>query len=134
MPTNTPLADDVKASPERDPRIPHSAEIAVSDDRGIAALRGTVERFSQRCAAAEDAAKIDGVYDVVNQLKVNMLGVDSREDDELRGVALQSLSWEADVPNSVDVKVQDGGVTLKGQVSYRYQSEPPMTKCRGCPA
>jgi len=121
--TNTPLGDEVKASLERDPRIPHPAEIAVSDQRGIVALRGTVERFSQRRAAAEDAAKIDGVYDVVNHLKVNVLGVDSREDDEIRGVALQSLSWDADVPNSVDVKVKDGWVTLNGEVSYQYQSD-----------
>jgi osmotically-inducible protein OsmY len=121
--TNTPLEDNVTASLERDPRIPRPAEIAVSDDRGIVTLRGTVERFSQRRAAAEDAAKIDGVYEVVNHLKVNMLGVDSREDDELRGIALQSLSWDGDVPDSVDVKVQDGWVTLKGQVSYQYQSD-----------
>jgi osmotically-inducible protein OsmY len=121
--THTPLEDAVKASLEHDPRIPHPAEIAVSDDRGIVALRGTVERFSQRRAAAEDAAKVDGVYEVVNHLKVDVLGVDSREDDELRGIALQSLSWDADVPHSVDVKVQDGWVTLKGQVSYQYQSD-----------
>jgi osmotically-inducible protein OsmY len=121
--TNTPLEDEVKASLERDPRIPHPAEIAVSDDRGIVALRGTVERFSQRRAAAEDAAKVDGVYEVVNHLKVDVLGVDSREDDELRGIALQSLSWDADVPRSVDVKVKDGWVTLKGDVSYQYQSD-----------
>jgi osmotically-inducible protein OsmY len=121
--TNTPLEDNVTASLERDPRISRPAEIAVSDDRGIVTLRGTVERFSQRRAAAEDAAKIDGVYEVVNRLKVNVLGVDSREDDELRGIALQSLSWDGDVPDSVDVKVQDGWVTLKGQVSYQYQSD-----------
>jgi osmotically-inducible protein OsmY len=123
MLTNTPLADDVKASLERDPRVPHPEEIAVSDDRGIVGLRGTVERFSQRRAAAEDAAKVSGVYEVVNHLKVNVLGVDSREDDELRGIALQSFSWDADVPGSVDARVQDGWVTLKGEVGYQYQSD-----------
>jgi osmotically-inducible protein OsmY len=123
LPTNSPLEDNVRTSLERDPRIPRPAEIALSDDRGILTLRGTVERFSQRRAAAEDAAKIDGVYAVVNRLKVNVLGADSREDDEIRGVALQSLSWDADVPDSVDAKVQDGWVTLKGNVSYQYQSD-----------
>lgn len=123
MLTNTPLEDDVKARLERDPRIPSSAEIAVSDDDGIVTLRGTVERLSQRRAAADDAAKIDGVYKVVNHLKVDVLGADSREDDEIRGIALQSLSWDADVPDSVDAKVQDGWVTLKGNVSYQFQSD-----------
>jgi osmotically-inducible protein OsmY len=69
--TNRPLENEVKASLERDPRIPFAAEIAVSEERGVVGLRGTVERLSQRRAAAEDAAKIDGVYDVVNHLKVN---------------------------------------------------------------
>ena len=123
MLTGTPLEDHVKARLERDPRIPHPAEIAVSDDRGIVTLRGTVARFSQRRAAAEDAAEVDGVYDVINHLKVNVLGSDSREDDEIRGVALQSLSWDADVPDSVDAKVKDGWVTLKGPVRYQYQSD-----------
>ena len=124
MLTNTPLEDDVKSSLERDPRIPHSVEIAVSDDRGIVTLRGTVERFSQRRAAAEDAAKVDGVYEVINHLKVNLLGADSRSDDEIRGAALQSLLWDAAVPSdSVDVEARDGWVTVKGQVSQQYQSD-----------
>jgi osmotically-inducible protein OsmY len=121
--TSTPIEDEVKARLERDPRIPGSVEIAVSEERGIVALRGTVERFSQRRAAAEDAAAIAGVYEVVNHLKVNVLGVDRREDDEIRGVALQSLIWDSDVPDSVDVAVRDGWVTLKGQVSEQYQSD-----------
>ena len=123
MLTSTPIEDEIKASLERDPRIPRSVEIAVAEDRGIVRLRGTVERFSQRRAAAQDAADIAGVYEVVNHLKVNVLGVDRREDDEIRGAALQSLVWDAKVPNSVDVSVRDGWVTLKGQVSEQYQSD-----------
>jgi osmotically-inducible protein OsmY len=123
MLTSTPIEDEIKASLERDPRIPRSVEIAVSEDRGIVRLRGTVERFSQRRAAAQDASDIAGVYEVVNHLKVNVLGVDRREDDEIRGAALQSLVWDADVPNSVDVSVRDGWVTLKGQVSEQYLSD-----------
>jgi len=121
--TNTPRENEVKASLERDPRIPFAAEIAVSEERGVVGLRGTVERFSQRRAAAEDAAKVDGVYDVVNHLKVNVLGLDRREDDEIRGIALQSLSWDTDLPKSVNVTVKDGWLTLKGQVSNQYQSD-----------
>jgi osmotically-inducible protein OsmY len=122
MLTSTPLEDSIRASLERDPRIPDTTEIAVSDDRGIVTLRGTVERFSQRRAAAEDAGKIDGVYEVVNHLKVNVLGVDRREDDDIRGAALQSLVWDVDVPDELDVEVRDGWVTLTGEVSEQYQS------------
>jgi len=122
--TNTPLEDDVIASLQPDPRIPDSTEIAVSADGGYVTLRGTVESFRQRRAAAEDARKMEGVYEVDNQLKVSLGGSDRREDNEIRGAALQILTWDVEVPSElVDVKVQDGWVTLKGDVSYQFQSD-----------
>ena len=124
MLTNSPLADEVLESFDLDPRIPDSAEIAVAADGGMVTLRGTVESFAQRRAAAQDANKIQGVFDVDDQIKVNLLGSDRREDDEIRGAALQALIWDVEVPSdSVDVKVDDGWVTLKGNVSYQFESD-----------
>ena len=121
---NSPLERGVIARLEDDPRIADSAEIAVAGDGGIVTLRGTVERFSQRHAAEHDARRVEGVYEVINHLKVNLLGVDRREDDEIRGAALQNLIWDAELPSdSIDVKVQDGWVTLKGDVSFQFQSD-----------
>jgi osmotically-inducible protein OsmY len=122
--TNTPLEDAVIASLELDPRIPDSTEIAVSADDGIVALRGTVESFGQRRAAVNDARMIEGVYEVDDQLKVSLLGSDRRQDDEIRGAALQILIWDTEVPSDlVEVKAQDGWVTLKGDVSYQFESD-----------
>jgi osmotically-inducible protein OsmY len=87
-------------------------------------LRGTVERFSQRRAVEHDARGVEGVYHVINHLQVNLLGADRREDDEIRGAALQSLSWDAEVPSdSIDVKAQGGSGTLNGDVSFQFQSD-----------
>ena len=122
--TDTPLADAVIANLDLDPRIPDSLEIAVAEDDGIVTLRGTVESFSQRRAAAQDAKNVDGVYDIDNQLNVSLTGADRRDDDEIRGAALQNLIWDVDVPSDfVDVKVNDGWVTLKGDVNYQFQSD-----------
>ena len=124
MLTDTPLADGVIANLDRDPRIPESLEIAVAALDGIVTLRGTVESFSQRRAAAQDAKKVDGVYDIDNQLKVSLTGANRRDDDEIRGAALQNLVWDIEVPSDfVDVKVEDGWVTLKGDVSYQFESD-----------
>ena len=124
MLTNTALEEQVLAGIALDPRIPEPIEIAVSADGDTTTLRGTVESFRQRRAAAEDARKIEGVYEVDNQLKVSLGGSDRREDDEIRGAALQILTWDVEVPSElVDVKVQDGWVTLKGDVSYQFQSD-----------
>jgi osmotically-inducible protein OsmY len=122
--TDTALEDAVLASLDRDPRIPASSEIAVTVDDGIVTLRGTVENFSQRRAAAHDVKSLDGVYEVDDQLKVNLVGTDRREDDEIRGVALQALIWDTEVPSDmIDVSVQDGWLTLKGDVGYQFQSD-----------
>jgi osmotically-inducible protein OsmY len=124
MLTDNSLEDAVLNGLDHDPRIPDSNEIAVSADDGMVALRGSVESFGQRRAAAEDARKVDGVYEVDNQLKVSLIDADRREDDEIRGVALQALIWDTEVPSdSVDVKVQDGWITLKGDVTYQFQSD-----------
>src|SRR2546421_74959 len=64
MLTETPLADAVLAGLDLDPRIPDSLEIAVDADGGTITLRGTVESFRQRRAAADDAYMVEGVYDV----------------------------------------------------------------------
>jgi osmotically-inducible protein OsmY len=122
--TDTALEDAVLASLDRDPRIPASSEIAVTVDDGIVTLRGTVENFSQRRAAAHDVKNLDGVYELDDQLKVNLVGADRREDDEIRGVALQALIWDTEVPSDmIDVSVQDGWLTLKGDVGYQFQSD-----------
>ena len=74
MLTNTSLEDAVTDNLDRDPRIPDSIEIAVSADGGLVTLRGTVEKLSQRRAASQDANNTDGVDDVDDQLKVNLIG------------------------------------------------------------
>ena len=124
MLTDTALEDAVLASLDRDPRIPASSEIAVTVDDGIVTLRGTVENFSQRRAAGADVKRVDGVYEVDDQLKVSLIGADRREDDEIRGVALQALIWDTEVPSDmIDVSVKDGWLTLKGDVAYQFQSD-----------
>lgn len=124
MLTDNSLEDAVLNSLQLDPRISDPNEIAVSADDGMVVLRGSVESFGQRRAAAEDARKGEGVYEVDNQLKVNLIDADRREDDEIRGVALQALIWDTEVPSDfVDVKMQDGWITLKGDVTYQFQSD-----------
>jgi osmotically-inducible protein OsmY len=121
---SSPLERDVIARLEDDPRIIDSAEIAVAGDGGIVTLRGTVARFSQRRAAEGDARGVEGVNGVINHLKVNLFGTDRRDDDELRGAALRNLIWDAAVPSdSIYVEVRDGRVTLKGEVSFQFQSD-----------
>jgi osmotically-inducible protein OsmY len=124
MPTDVTIEDGIRESLDLDPRIPEPEQVAIAVDDGAAIMRGTVGSFSQRRAAVSDAREIDGVYRVDDQIDVRLMDDDRREDADIRGVALQILMWDTLVPaDAVDVKVSDGWVTLKGQVSYQFQSD-----------
>ena len=124
MLTNTTVEDEVRDALELDPRIPNDEEIALSAEEGRITLRGTVGSFGQRRAAVKDARQIDGVDEVADELQVRLLNDDRREDADIRGAALQFLMWDVEVPSeSVDVKVHDGWATLKGDVSYQFESD-----------
>jgi osmotically-inducible protein OsmY len=121
---NTTVEDDIREALKRDPRIPSPDEVAVSAVDGEVVLRGTVGSFSQRRAAVGDARKADGVEDVDDQLQVRILDAERRTDADIRGIALQILNWDAEVPEDlVDLKVSDGWLTLTGEVDSQYQSD-----------
>jgi osmotically-inducible protein OsmY len=121
---NAGIEDAVRDSLVLDPRLPDPEQVAVSADGDTVTLRGTVGSFSQRRAATDDAYDIDGVDYVEEELKVRLLTESRREDADIRGMALQILTWDAQVPaDLIDVKVDDGWVTLTGDVSYQFESD-----------
>ena len=124
MPTSTTVEEEIRSALELDRRIPDPAEIAVVAEDGVVTLRGTVGSFRQRRAAVNDARNVDQDYDVHDELKVRLLDEWRREDAEIRGIALQILGWDVEVPaESVDVKVAEGWITLKGHVNYQFESD-----------
>jgi osmotically-inducible protein OsmY len=122
--TTTQIEADVRAEIVLDPRIADADEIAIWTSDGTVTLRGTVGSFAQRRAAVADARKIQGVYDVYDELEVRLLDDNRRDDAEIRGIALQMLMWDVEIPAELlDVHVTDGWVTLKGDVDFQYQSD-----------
>src|ERR1700750_1768493 len=118
------VIDDVRAGLANDPRLPAPDEIAVEAFGDGVTLRGTVGSFAQQRAAVADARRTRGVIDVYDELDVRILDRDRREDAEIRGAALQRLSWDSAIPGDyLDVRVDDGGVTLKGEADFQFQSD-----------
>ena len=121
---NASTEDAVREVLSLDRRILDPEQVAVSAEAGLVTLRGTVGSFGQRRAAVHDAANVVGVEDVIDELKVRLLDESRREDADIRGMALQILMWDADVPAElIDVKVGEGWVTLTGDVSYQFESD-----------
>ena len=122
--SNATIEGEVIGKLELDPRIPDAKEIAVEAEGVGVTLRGTVGSFAQRRAAVDDARETDGVYDVFDELQVRLMDEYRREDAELRGAAIQALIWDVEIPaDLIDVSVADGWVTLKGDVSFQFQSD-----------
>jgi osmotically-inducible protein OsmY len=122
--TDDRVIDDVRAQLASDPRLPYPEEIAIESYGETVTLRGTVGSVAQQRAAVADARRTRGVVDVYDELDVRILDRDRREDAEIRGAALQRLSWDTQMPSDyLDVHVKDGWVTLKGDVDFQFQSD-----------
>jgi osmotically-inducible protein OsmY len=122
--TNDRVIDDVRTGLASDPRLPYPDEIAIESFGDTVTLRGTVGSFAQRRAAVADARRTRGVVDVYDELDVRILDRDRREDAEIRGTALQRLASDSEIPGDyLDVHVEDGWLTLKGDVDYQFQSD-----------
>ena len=124
MSTQVSIEAAVMEALRSDPRVPHPEEIAVTVEEDAVTLRGTVGSFSQRRAAVRDSRKVDGVHYIYDDLLVRLLDAAGRSDAELRGMVLQAIAWDTEAPAElIDVKVQDGWVTLRGTVSWQFQSD-----------
>ena len=126
------IVDEIRARIADDPRIPHPAEVAISEQAGTVTLRGSVGSFRERHSAVLTAKSVWGVQAVIDELRIDPR--DRWEDDEVRGAALQALSANADVPaERIHVSVADGWVTLKGEVKHQSQSDAAFETVRELP-
>ncbi|MDX6233369.1 MAG: hypothetical protein QOH68_2384 [Nocardioidaceae bacterium] len=124
MTTNATIEDRLRALFVLDQRIFDPGAVAVSVDDGLVTVRGTVGSFAARRAAVNDARSVEGVGEVDDRLQVRLLDENRRADAEICGAALQTLMWDAEVRAEwIDVKVDEGWVTLKGDANYQFQSD-----------
>jgi osmotically-inducible protein OsmY len=129
MSENQFITDEIRATLERDERLPHPAEVAVSERHGTVTLRGSVGSFHQRRAAVRIARSATGVVAVEDELWVDPR--DRWRDNEIRGAALQALMASTDVPaERVDVIAENGWLTLKGEVKHQYESSAAFETVR----
>lgn len=99
-----------------------SAHVAVTADRGVITLSGYVGSYAQKYEAEQAVKGLAGVRGVAEELEVRFPGDYSTKDDEIAQRALSSLAWHAFVPkDSVKVKVENGVVTLSGQVRWQFE-------------
>ena len=121
MKTDTELQRDVMTELQWEPTI-KAAEIGVGVTDGVVTLSGNVDHYYKKLAAEHAAARVFGVKAVAEEIQVRLPGSLKRSDEDIARAASNALEWNASVPHDrVKVQVQDGVVTLSGQVDGWYQ-------------
>jgi len=105
---------DVQEALQEDP-VTDSLDIAVTAQNGVVVLGGSVPSLAARALAWEITAGVWGVEEVKNNLTVNLGSM--RHDQDIKeeiSSLLENNVWINE--NPIQVKVQEGQVTLKGVV------------------
>lgn len=95
--------------------------VAVRD--GVVTLSGHVPSYAEKLAAVRSARRIRGVKAVAQDLVVRLPQGKKRNDDEIATRAIAILDWSLHGAKDITVTVDDGWVTLSGQVNWRYEKQ-----------
>jgi osmotically-inducible protein OsmY len=121
MKNDLALRHDVLSELDWDPRF-DSRNIGVAVKNGVVALSGHVGSYAERRAAQDAVQSIAGVKAVANDIVIELPFDTQRTDAEVAEAALQALKNHISVPaNDIRVLVQNGWVTLEGEVALWYQ-------------
>jgi osmotically-inducible protein OsmY len=111
MKSNSELQTDVQNAIKWEPLL-NAAEIGVIAKDGVVSLTGVVDSYSKKMEAENAAKKVIGV---------NAL---TKTNTEIANEVLSALKSNWSVPkDKVKVKVEDGWVTLEGELPWNYQKE-----------
>jgi len=77
-----------------------------------------------RWKADRVASRVKGVKAIANNIEVKLPSSSSRPDPDIARAALDALSWNISVPHDrLKVKVENGWITLEGDLDWYYQKE-----------
>ena len=123
MKSNAELQTDVQNAIKWEPLM-NAAEIGVTAKDGIVSLTGVVDSYAKKMEAENAAKKVNGVKAIVENIEVKFPSSWSKNNIEIANEVLSALKSNWSVPNDkVTVKVEDGWVTLEGELPWNYQRQ-----------
>jgi osmotically-inducible protein OsmY len=123
MKTNEELQRKVIEAINWEPLL-SAAEIGVAAFDGIVTLTGSVNNYAKKEEAERAAKNVSGVKVVVEKIEVILNDKTQKSDNEIAAEIINAFKWHWDIPNDrVQVKVENGWVTLTGSLEWNYQKE-----------
>jgi osmotically-inducible protein OsmY len=130
MTKDTLLQQSVLAELSWEPSIT-AGHIGVTADNGVVTLTGHVENYAEKRAAEAAVSRVSGVKAVAENIEVKLPFAMKRSDDQIAAAILERLAWDVVVPQDrVKVKVENGRLTLTGDVDWHFQSAAAEDACR----
>jgi osmotically-inducible protein OsmY len=123
MKNNQELQTDVQNAIKWEPLL-NAAEIGVTAKDGVVSLTGVVDSYAKKLEAENAAKKVIGVKALVEKIEVKFPSSWTKTNAEIANEVLTALKNDWSIPNDkVTVKVEDGWVTLEGELPWNYQKE-----------
>ena len=115
------LKDDILAELKWEPSVNEAGIGVIVKDR-VVTLTGTVRHWPEKSAAERAVQRVVGVRAVANEIQVELPGCSERTDADIGRAAANALESNVIVPhNRVKVTVENGRITLIGEVDWYYQ-------------
>jgi osmotically-inducible protein OsmY len=123
MSQDSQLQQSVLAAFNWEPSV-SAGHIGVTANAGVVTLSGHVDSYASKHAAETAARRVKGVRAVAEEIEVRLPFDTQRPDEDIAAAAIERLAWNVSVqPDSIQVKVEQGWVTLTGQVEWWYQKD-----------
>jgi osmotically-inducible protein OsmY len=121
MKSDLQIQSDVMDQLKFDPLL-NSAQIGVAVKDGLVTLSGYVDTYYKKIKAEDAVKKIIAVRGLVEGLQVGMSPVYKKSDGDIALATLSVLKQHTSIPDeNIKIKVEDGIITLEGQVDWYYQ-------------
>ena len=130
MKTDQQLQQNVMAELAWEPSI-DASDIGVTVKDGIVTLTGQVRNYPQKWSAERATQGVVGVRGLAMELTVSLSGDDHRSDADIARTAENVLLCMNFLPaDSVKVMVENGWITLSGEVPWQQQKRSAVSAVR----
>jgi osmotically-inducible protein OsmY len=101
-----------------------ATDVAVAVKNGVVTLSGFVRSYRQKRKVEEDVKRVSGVVGIANDIEVRLPVIHRRPDPDIARDIIEALKREVPlVWEQLKVTVDDGQVTLEGDVEWQYERE-----------
>ena len=105
--------------------------IGVTAEDGVVTLTGHVGSYAEKFTAEKATKRVKGVRAIAQELEIRFPNDKKTSDDQIAKRALDIIAWDSTIPNDmVQLKVQNGFITLSGQVDWYYSRDDAESAIR----